>query len=125
MKLMLILVCLCLLAACDAAGPGFRGADKVVREVDGSRFTLRFRGDMVEAIRTSPEMLPRFETVARRAALLAEAEPVLRPDRPAWPPGRGGGRNPALREILTLGLAKKRNILWTTPPNPPHTAQIR
>ncbi|MBV2359744.1 hypothetical protein KUH32_08155 [Thalassococcus sp. CAU 1522] len=64
--------CALLLMSCDAAGPGFRGADKVVREVDGSRFTLRFRGNLVEAIRTSPEFLPRFPDVARKAAIAAD-----------------------------------------------------
>ncbi|MCC1490993.1 hypothetical protein [Cognatishimia sp. F0-27] len=62
------------LAGCDTAGPGFRSAEPVTRVVEGSRFTLRFRGDLVEAIRTSPEMLPRFEDVARKAGLAAQAE---------------------------------------------------
>lgn len=63
-----------LLGACDAAGPGFRGVEPTVRVVEGSRFALRFRGDLVEAVRTSPEWLPKFEDVARKAALAAEAE---------------------------------------------------
>ena len=72
------------LAACDMAGPGFRGLDKVERACEGSRFTMRFRGDMVEAIRTSPEMLPRFEAVARKAGLLAQVETGC---RAAWVEG--------------------------------------
>jgi hypothetical protein len=68
-------LCLLLgLAACDMAGPGFHGAPKLVREVEGSRFTLRFQGDLVEAIRTSPEMLPRFDAVARKAGIAAQME---------------------------------------------------
>lgn len=62
------------LPACDMAGPGFRGEERVKREFEGSRFTLRFSGDMAEAIRTSPEFLPRFEVIARKAGLLAQAE---------------------------------------------------
>ena len=70
----LLLLFFATLAACDAAGPGFRGADKVVREVEGSRFSLRVRGNLAEAIRTSPEMLPRFPDVARKAAFAVQAE---------------------------------------------------
>jgi hypothetical protein len=69
-----MVLALAALAGCDAAGPGFRGAEAVTREVAGSRFTLRFRGDLVEAVRTSPEWLPDFAVIARRAAFLAEAE---------------------------------------------------
>ncbi|XAY81197.1 hypothetical protein ABFK29_00010 [Sagittula stellata E-37] len=60
------------LAACDAAGPGFSGAEKVIREQDGARFTLRRRGDLVEAIRTNPEVLPRFRSVAPKAGIAAQ-----------------------------------------------------
>jgi hypothetical protein len=75
MRIVLLMACATLaLAACDSAGPGFRGAEAVSREQDGSRFTLRFRGPLVEAVRTSPEWLPRFDAIARRAALAAQAE---------------------------------------------------
>jgi hypothetical protein len=80
MRLLIALVLL--LAACDSAGPGFGSAPAVQREFDGSRFTLRFAGDLVEVIRTSPEWMPRFETVARKAAFVVEAE--LPGCRPAW-----------------------------------------
>ncbi len=91
----LVLLSLLCLTACDAAGPGFRGADKIQREAEGSRFTLRFRGDMVEAIRTSPEMLPKFPAIARRAALVSERE---RPGcKTAWVEG-----DPAM---MLLGLS--------------------
>lgn len=68
------------LAACDAAGPGFYGADKRVREVEGSTFTLRIQGPLVEAIRTNPEWLPRFEDVARKAGIAAQMETGCRAD---------------------------------------------
>ena len=74
MRLVQSLACLLILVACDSAGPAFRGAEPVKAEIDGSRFTLRFRGDMVEAVRTSPEWNPRFETVAEKAARAAEAQ---------------------------------------------------
>lgn len=61
-----------MLCACDHAGPGFRGLDKVERQVEGSRFTLRRNGAIVEAIRMNSEWLPRFPDVARKAALAAE-----------------------------------------------------
>ncbi|MGR3495179.1 hypothetical protein [Citreimonas sp.] len=73
MRALLVLLLLTL-AACDAAGPGFRGAEAVSRDYDGSRFTLRFNGPLAEAIRTSPEWLPKFDVIARRAALAAQAE---------------------------------------------------
>ena len=60
------------LAACDAAGPGFSGAEKAIREQDGAHFTLRRRGDLVEAIRTNPEVLPRFQAVAPKAGIAAQ-----------------------------------------------------
>jgi hypothetical protein len=72
------------LACCDTAGPGFYGAEKVIKEVEGSRFTLRFQGDLVEAIRTSPEMLPKFEQVARKAGIAAQIESDC---RAAWVEG--------------------------------------
>ncbi|MFZ7092496.1 hypothetical protein [Primorskyibacter sp. 2E233] len=70
----LLLSLILVLCACDSAGPGFRGADKVQVDYEGSRFTLRRRGDVVEAVRTSPEFIPRFEAVARRAAIAAQIE---------------------------------------------------
>lgn len=62
------------LAACDTAGPGFRGLDQTHVDYEGSRFTLRRQGDVVEAIRTNPEMLPKFETVARKAGIATQIE---------------------------------------------------
>ncbi|MBP0482360.1 hypothetical protein [Sagittula salina] len=74
MRLVPLLALFLVLAACDMAGPGFSGAPKVMREVEGTRFTLRRRGDVVEAIRTSSEVLPRFPEVARKAGIAAQKE---------------------------------------------------
>ncbi|WP_139168476.1 hypothetical protein [Mameliella alba] len=62
------------LVGCASAGPGFYGAEKHMRSVEGSRFSLRFRGPLVEATRTSPEWLPRFEEIARKAGIAAQIE---------------------------------------------------
>ena len=62
------------LAACDAAGPGFRGVDKVAADVEGTQFTLRIRGPLAEVIRTSPHMLPRFPDVARKAGIATQIQ---------------------------------------------------
>ncbi|WP_418594589.1 hypothetical protein [Ponticoccus sp. (in: a-proteobacteria)] len=93
MRLVSLLLCLGL-AACDAAEPGFRGAERVVSRVEGSTFTLRIRGDMAEAIRTSPEAFPLFRTVARRAAIAAQVKTGCRAD---WVQG-----DPAM---MLIGLA--------------------
>lgn len=63
-----------LLAACNTGGPGFRGIEPVKKEVDGSRFLMRFNGQLVEAIRTSHEIFPQFETVARKAGIAAHEQ---------------------------------------------------
>ena len=68
----LVLVSLLLLTACNTAGPGFRGTEAVKTEYEGSKFLLRQRGAIVEATRTNPEMLPRFEIIARRAGIATQ-----------------------------------------------------
>jgi hypothetical protein len=65
----LVILLLTGLVACDAAGPGYYGVPKVRQIVDGTTFTLRFRGGIAEAIRISPEVLPRFPDVAQKAAI--------------------------------------------------------
>lgn len=65
---------LCILMACNTGGPGFRGVPAVTRSVDDSTFLIRVARPMAEATRTSPEMLPRFGVVARRAAQAVEQE---------------------------------------------------
>lgn len=69
MRPILLLLCL---AACNTAGPGFRGIPPVEQTYDGSRFLLRQNGPLVEVIRTSPEVLPKFRDVARKASLLLQ-----------------------------------------------------
>lgn len=71
-RLLLCLLIATVLIGCNTGGPGFRGVASQAAEVEGSRFTLRRRGDVVEAIRTSPEWLPRLVFVARKAAIAAE-----------------------------------------------------
>lgn len=84
MRLILSLI-LCLpIAACDSAGPAFRDAREIRHEVEGSRFTLRFQGALVEATRTSPEWMPRFEEVARKAGIAAQIHSGC---RAAWVQG--------------------------------------
>ncbi len=61
-------------SACGMGGPGFRGVDPIKTEFEGSKFTLRIRGNIVEATRTNPEMLPRFEAVARKAGIAAQIQ---------------------------------------------------
>lgn len=65
----LIALCLLFLAACNTAGPGFRGVPAQTVTVEGSRFLLRINGPLAEATRTSPEFLPKFADVARKAGL--------------------------------------------------------
>jgi hypothetical protein len=72
LRVLFAFLCLAPIAACDSAGPGFRGQDKEVHEVDGSRFTLRRQGDVVEAIRTNPEFLPNLDKLGRKAFVAAE-----------------------------------------------------
>jgi hypothetical protein len=57
-----------LLAACNMAGPGFRGTPSTRAEAGGSHFLLRYNDGMVEVTRTSSEFLPRFQVIATRAA---------------------------------------------------------
>ncbi|PYG31179.1 hypothetical protein C8N36_105239 [Pelagimonas varians] len=69
-----LLFLLFVLGACDAAGPGFKSSSKIERSIEGTKFALRRQGDVVEAIRLSPEFLPKFTEVARKAAIVAQLE---------------------------------------------------
>jgi hypothetical protein len=66
MKYMISLT-LCLLAACNTAGPHFRGLPATTVMVDGSTFDVRVRGELAEAIRTNAEYAPRFGPIRERA----------------------------------------------------------
>lgn len=59
---------LALVAACNTAGPHFRGLPATTVTVDGSTFDVRVRGELAEAIRTNPEYAPRFGPIRDRAA---------------------------------------------------------
>ena len=63
-----VLLCLFfILAACNTAGPHFRGLEPVTVTVDGSTFDVRVRGELAEAIRTNAEYAPRFGPIRERA----------------------------------------------------------
>lgn len=63
----LVLAFLLILAACNTAGPHFRGLPATTVTVDGSTFDVRVRGDLAEAIRTNSEYAPRFGVIRERA----------------------------------------------------------
>ncbi|MEQ6249100.1 hypothetical protein ABMC89_09440 [Sulfitobacter sp. HNIBRBA3233] len=58
---------LLVLAACNTAGPHFRGLPATRITVDGSVFDVRVRGDLAEAIRINPQYAPRFGPIRGRA----------------------------------------------------------
>jgi hypothetical protein len=62
-----VLILLFMLAACDTAGPHFRGLEAKTVTVDGSTFDVRVRGELAEAIRTNAEYAPRFGPIRARA----------------------------------------------------------
>lgn len=74
------LILLFLAAACDMAGPGFRGVPPATREVEGSQFTIRVKDRVAEVIRTNPEFLPRFETISTKAQKAVYLETGCIPD---------------------------------------------
>lgn len=63
-----VMFCLTFLAACNTAGPHFRGLPATTVTVDGSTFDVRVRGELAEAIRTNAEYAPRFGPIRERAA---------------------------------------------------------
>lgn len=62
-----ILIPVVFAAACNTAGPHFRGLPATTVTVDGSTFDVRVRGELAEAIRTNSEYAPRFGEVRARA----------------------------------------------------------
>lgn len=62
-----VLALLLLLAACNTAGPQFRGLPATTVTVDGSTFDVRVRDNRAEAIRTNVEYAPRFGPIRERA----------------------------------------------------------
>ncbi|QFT61507.1 hypothetical protein [Roseivivax sp. THAF30] len=69
----LLALLLFILAACNTGGPGFGGIEPERVSQDGSSFLFRRTGPLIEAQRISPEMMPRFQTVATKAGRAAEA----------------------------------------------------
>ncbi len=56
-----------LLAACNTAGPHFRGLPATQVTVDGSTFDVRVRGELAEAMRVNMQYAPRFGPIRDRA----------------------------------------------------------
>lgn len=63
---------LILLAACNTAGPHFRGLPATTVTVDGSTFDVRVNGRLAEALRTNMQYAPRFGPIKQRAAAAME-----------------------------------------------------
>lgn len=64
-----ILICL---AACNTAGPHFRGLPATTVSVDGSTFDVRVNGRLAEALRTNVQYAPRFGPIRERARTAME-----------------------------------------------------
>ena len=63
-----VLLMILILAACNTAGPHFRGLPATTVTVGGSTFDVRVRGELAEAIRTNMQYAPRFGPIRERAA---------------------------------------------------------
>jgi len=68
MRVLFLLLCLIGLAACNTAGPYFRGLPATRIAVEGSIFDVRVNGELAEALRVNPEYAPRFGPIRKRAA---------------------------------------------------------
>lgn len=73
MKVSVLGFCLFVLAACNTAGPYFRGAPATRIEVNGSVFDVRLKDDLAEAMRVNSEYAPRFGPIRQRAAFAMAA----------------------------------------------------
>lgn len=60
------------LAACNSAGPHFRGLPATTVTIDGSTFDVRVNGRLAEAIRTNVQYAPRFGPISQRAGQAME-----------------------------------------------------
>lgn len=65
---MLRLILLLSLAACSNASPDFRDVPATRVDVGGSKFDVRVRGGLAEAVRLNPQYAPRFGRLRSRAA---------------------------------------------------------
>jgi hypothetical protein len=72
MKLSFVFFSLGILAACNTAGPYFRGLPVTTVTIDGSTFDVRVRGKLAEAIRTNVQYAPRFGPIQSRAGKAME-----------------------------------------------------
>ncbi|NNE51500.1 MAG: hypothetical protein HKN30_03760 [Sulfitobacter sp.] len=68
-RLLICLITIALLAACNMPSPRFRGLPATTVTVQGSTFDVRVRGKLAEAIRTNSEFAPRFGPIRERAAI--------------------------------------------------------
>ena len=64
-----LMVILAAFAACNTAGPHFRGLPATRITVEGSTFDVRVRDELAEAIRINAEYAPRFGPIKRRAGI--------------------------------------------------------
>ncbi len=58
-----------LIAACNTAGPHFRGLSATRVTVEGSVFDVRVRDELAEAIRVNVQYAPRFGPIKKRAGI--------------------------------------------------------
>ena len=72
MRIWIFLLPALMLAACDTAGPHFRGLPATTVTVEGSTFDVRVNGKLAEAIRTNAEYAPRFGPIRDRAGKAME-----------------------------------------------------
>jgi len=63
---------LVLLASCSSPHPVFMSSQEQVVEVEGSRFTVRIKGELAEAIRTNFEFVPKISDTFPKAAKAME-----------------------------------------------------
>lgn len=62
-----LLILLLVLSGCDSPSLAFRDVAARQVVVDGSRFSVRVKGEHAEIIRLSPERWPRFDEVRTKA----------------------------------------------------------
>ena len=61
-----------ILTSCSNSHPQYMSVQKQTVEVDGSRFDVRIKGDMAEAIRTNFEYAPKIGEIFPKAARAME-----------------------------------------------------
>ena len=71
-KIGTIILSVGILASCSNSHPQFLSVQKQVIEVDGSRFDVRIKSDIAEAIRTNFEYVPKVGEIFPKAAKAME-----------------------------------------------------